>query len=56
MKRVTVIVTVDDTYYGDKLRWLKDDMIVAAMGRVQEEALQVLSIEAKIGTARKAKS
>lgn len=55
MKRITVSVAVEDTYNRDKLRWLKDDMIVAAMERVQTDALDVVAIEAKIGTVRKTK-
>ena len=53
MKRITVTVTVEEDYAHNKCRWLKDDMIIAAMERVQSEALTVLRIDAKIGTVRK---
>lgn len=52
MKRITVAVTVDDTYNRTAHRWLKDDMIVAAMERIQAESLNVVAIEAKVGNVR----
>lgn len=53
MKRITVAITVADDYPRHAHRWIKDDMIVAAMKRVEEEALDVTLIEAKIGNVRR---
>ena len=58
MKKITVSFVVDDTYYisTDRLRWLKDAMIQQGMDKVVEYAINVVQINATVGTVRKVTS
>jgi len=58
MKKITVSFVVDDTYYisTDRLRWLKDAMIQQGMDKVVEHAINVVQINATVGTVRKVTS
>jgi hypothetical protein len=55
MKRITVAITLNDDYaYSSKYRAVRSAMVNAAVAKVTELDLEIASIDAKLGTPRKA--
>lgn len=55
MKRITLVLTVDDYYSSQITREVKQELAQAAVDAVVAHKLYLVSIEAKIGNVRKAK-
>lgn len=55
MKRVTVILEVEDGYYLGTYRKIQTAMINAAVAKTTELNLAISRIDAKVGTVRKGK-
>lgn len=53
MRRITVSVTVEDSYNSSRIKRIRMAMTNAAVGKATEEDVTILAIESKVGIPRK---